>query len=415
MSLHRRLQKGVKSLFSRAIWFLQMGQRLIARSLAASRLAATRALAPTGRCMVHRKGDGSSGMRPSKRHRAPVGAMPGTLPIPPGARASSVRLTAYGDGELIEVHEHALERAMLERQRGRVLWVEVVGLGSADVIEELGRVFGLHPLALEDAMTHQRPKVDVYPFGHYLSFRVPGSESSSSIILDQVSLFLGADYVITVAERAPACFDPVRERLRGARGGIRQKGADYMAYALLDASVDSFFPHVESGGERLDELEERILRGAEQEQAAELHAIKRDMLAVRRAVWPFRDELSVLLREEHPNITAETRLYLRDVYDHTVELLELLEAHREMAAGLLDIYLSSVSNRMNEVMKVLTIMATIFIPLSFLTGVYGMNFDTSWPLNMPELRWRYGYPFVLGLMAALALGMVVVFRRKRWL
>ncbi len=348
--------------------------------------------------------------------RAPVGAAPGIVTSPPGAHASVVRMMAFDEDRLVECDGSDPEVVRREVERGRVVWIDIVGLGSAELIASIGRIFDLHPLALEDAMhTHQRPKVEEYPFGHFLSIRVPQSVASSPLDLEQISIFFGPKFVVTVQEDERDCFEPVRERIRKARGSVRRLGSDYLAYALIDAGVDAFFPHVEAYGERLELLEDRILMGAEPDQVAELHAIKRDMLAIRRAVWPFREEVNALVREEHPNIAAETRLYLRDVYDHTFQLVELLEAHRDIAAGLLDVYLTSVSNRMNEVMKVLTIIATIFIPLSFIAGVYGMNFDTRSPLNMPELRWRYGYFFALGLMAALAVGMLAFFRKKRWL
>lgn len=370
---------------------------------------------PPGRGGSREKGARRAPRR-RKGHRGPVGAAPGRIDAPPGAQPTVARLVAFDEHDFIEGDGGDLEAVRRELEKGRVVWVDVVGLGGAELIASIGRVFGLHPLALEDAMhTHQRPKVEEYPFGHYLSIRVPQGDPSSPLDLEQISVFFGPKFVVTVQEDERDCFEPVRERIRKARGSVRRLGSDYLAYALIDAGVDAYFPHVEAYGERLEELEDRILSGPESSQVGELHAIKRDLFAIRRAVWPFREEVNALVREEHPNIAADTRLYLRDVYDHTIQLVELLEAHREIAAGLLDVYLSSVSNRMNEVMKVLTIIATIFIPLSFVAGVYGMNFDTRSPFNMPELGWRYGYFFALGLMAAIALGLLFFFRRKRWL
>jgi magnesium transporter len=231
-----------------------------------------------------------------------------------------------------------------------------------------------------------------------------------------VSLFFGERYVVTFQEREGDCFEPVRNRIRRARGRLRENRPDYLAYALLDAVIDAYFPIVEAYGDRLEALEDRVLEEPTSDVVSEIHAVKRELSNIRRAVWPLRDVVNLLLREQHPLLREDTRLYLRDAYDHTIQLVELVESHREIASGLLDVYLSSVSNRMNEVMKVLTIIATIFIPLSFVAGLYGMNFDrqaSAW--NMPELSWDYGYPAALGVMLAIALGMLWFFRRKRWL
>lgn len=259
--------------------------------------------------------------------------------------------------------------------------------------------------------------MEEYPTYHFVVVRMPTDDPAEpGLELEQVSLFFGERFVLTFRERPGDCFEPVCERLRRSRGRFRRSGSDYLAYALLDAVVDSYFPIVESYGDRLEELEDRILTKPDSKLVNEIHAIKRDLVMIRRAVWPLREAVSQLVREEHERIRTETRLYLRDVHDHTHQLVELTETQREVAAGMLDIYLSSMSHRMNEVMKVLTIIATIFIPLSFVASVYGMNFDRDVsPWNMPELTWRYGYPFALALMAAIAVGMLVYFRRKRWI
>ncbi len=352
-----------------------------------------------------------------KRAGAPVGAVPGIVTAPPGAHPSTARLIAYDDGQLVErtVSDPATMTEELERHR--VLWVDVAGLGDGPLIEAIGRVFDLHPLALEDVVhTHQRAKVEPYPFGHYVVVRMPRVDEERGLDLEQVSIFFGPRFVVTFQEREGDCFEAVRERLRRARGRARRCGPDYLAYAILDAIVDSYFPHVEAYGDRLEELEDRILASPDQRVVGELHTVKRDLLMIRRAVWPLREAVNTLAREEHENISEDTRLYLRDVYDHTVQLVELTETQREMASGMLDVYLSSVSNRMNEIMKVLTIIATIFIPLSFVASLYGMNFEHERsPWNMPELDWRYGYPFALAIMALIAGGLLLFFRRKRWI
>jgi magnesium transporter len=349
--------------------------------------------------------------------RLPAGTMPGTLSPPPGALPSQVRRIAYDEHEMLE-HDVRDLSSLSDRERAyAVTWVDVTGLGTTDTIRAVGERFGLHPLALEDVVhTHQRPKVEEYPSGLYLAVRVPHAYADGTLELEQVSIFLGKDYVVTFQEREGDCFEPVRERLRRSRGKLRRSGPDYLAYALIDAVVDSFFPHIETYGDTLDELQDRILETPDSVLVPQIHGIRRDLLAIRRTVWPLRDALSTLVREEYAAIGGETRLYLRDVNDHTVQLVELTELHREVASGLLDIYLSSMSNRMNEVMKVLTIIATIFIPLSFVASIYGMNFErgaSAW--NMPELGWAYGYPFALGLMASIAIALLAFFRRRGWI
>lgn len=355
--------------------------------------------------------------RRRKSTRGPIGAGPGHIAPPPEALPSALSVLAY-DGDSIEERQLSDGSAlgpMLAKHE--VTWVDVAGLADADLIRAVGKVFDLHALALEDVVhTHQRPKVEEYPSSLYLAVRIPHRHEDGALELEQISLFLGERFVVTFQEREGDCFEPVRERLRRARGKLRRLGPDYLAYALLDAVVDAFFPHVEAYGDRLDELQDRILSRPDEALVHEIHIIKRDLLAIRRTVWPLRDAINALLRDEHDVIKDETRLYLRDVYDHTVQLVELTEMHREVASGLLEIYLSSVSNRMNEVMKVLTIIATIFIPLSFVASVYGMNFDPeASPLNMPELGWRYGYPFALGLMGAIAAALLFFFRRRGWI
>lgn len=350
--------------------------------------------------------------RPSTR--PPVGALPGLVSVPPGALPSRARVIAYDDGDLVERAITDAESLRADLAKSRVLWVDVAGLGDADLISGIGRVFDLHPLALEDVVhTHQRAKVDEYASGYYLVLRIP-HQVEGCLELEQVSIFLGDKFVVTFEERQSDCFDVLRDRIRKGNGKLRRAGPDYLVYALLDTVIDSYFPFVETYGDRLEDLEDRILTDPDQSVINAIHEVKRELLSIRRAVWPLREALNLLLREDRGRIGEETRLYLRDVYDHTIQLVELTETQREIASGLLDVYLSSVSNRMNEIMKVLTIIATIFIPLSFVAGLYGMNFDRRSPWNMPELGWRFGYFFSLGLMAAIAIGLLVYFRRKRW-
>jgi magnesium transporter len=286
----------------------------------------------------------------------------------------------------------------------------VDGLGDADTVRKIGETFGLHPLALEDVINvHQRPKVE--PYEKYLFIVMQMLLAGEKLDTEQLSLFLGGNFVLTFQEQPGGdCFAPIRDRIRKNHGTMRAAGPDYLAYSLLDAVVDYYFPVLERSGERLETVEQEVVTQPGRETVARIHEIKRDLLLLRRAVWPMREALNSLLREDTPFITRETRTYLRDCYDHSVRIIDILETDRETAFGLLETYLSSVSNRMNEVIKVLTIIATIFMPLTFIAGVYGMNFT-----HLPELNWPWGYPLVLGLMAVIAAGMLLYFRRRRWL
>ncbi|MBX3271855.1 MAG: magnesium/cobalt transporter CorA [Sandaracinaceae bacterium] len=352
----------------------------------------------------------------SRRRRAAragrrIGATPGSLGPVGGAGPSTIRVMRY-DATTLE------ESDRLEGNgRGRrVTWVDVIGIGSADVVRAIGERYGLHPLALEDVMhPHQRPKIEEYPDCLYVVARVP-QEREGALDIEQLSMFIGADFVITFQEREGDAWDPVRERLRQAKGRIRGEGASYLAYALLDACVDAMFPLVEAYDQRLEAFEETVFASPAHELAPAIHSIDRDLTAIRRAVLPLREAVSRLIREELPLIERGVVLYLRDCQDHLSQIVDIVEAQRELVRALREAHSAALELRSGEAMKVLTIIATIFIPLSFIAGVYGMNFDReASPLSMPELGWAYGYPSVLGLMAALALGMLVYFRHRRWL
>jgi magnesium transporter len=349
------------------------------------------------------------------RRRTPPGAMPGTVAVDPQGARPVVRVMAYGPDELEEREVDDLDSLAKLVGRSPVTWVDVQGLGDAETITRLGEIFQLHPLALEDVVnTHQRPKVEDY--GQFLFVVVRMIVPGERLDTEQVSLFLGANFVITFQERPGDCLDPVRKRLRQATGRVRSAGADYLAYALLDAVVDAYFPAMEQYGEWLDTLDTEISAQPGSNVVVRVHQMRNDLLMLRRAIWPFRDDIGGLVREPNPLVSEETRVFLRDCYDHTVQIIDLVETSREMCSDLRDYYLSTVNNRMSEVMKVLTIMATIFIPLGFIAGVYGMNFDpgaSGW--NMPELGWSFGYPFALGLMAAVAGGQLWYFWRRGWL
>ncbi len=354
--------------------------------------------------------------RPRKRFQKP-GTPPGTLRPPDVVRAEGVtlRLMDYTADSVQEKEAASLGEILPLPEGPSVTWISVSGLQDVDLLQSLGSRFHLHPLALEDVLnTGQRPKMEDYEDHCYVvmkDFR-PGTLPHG----EQISLFLGKGWVITLQETSEDPFDPVRERIRKGKGRLRRMGADYLAYALLDLLVDNSFPILEKLGERIDELELELVTNPGRTTLHEIHRVKRDLLFLRRSAWPQREVINALQREESSLVRPETRVYLRDCYDHTIQILDMVETYRDLTAGMLDVYLSSVSNRMNEVMKILTVLASVFIPLTFLVGLYGMNFNTAAsPWNMPELNWYWGYPALLGLMAGVVIVMLVYFRRKRWI
>jgi len=354
--------------------------------------------------------------RPRKRFQVP-GTSPGTLRKPEVSRVPkvTVRILDYGPDSLNEKESATLEECFALRDTATVTWIDVNGLQDVELIKRLGSHFGLHPLALEDVLnTGQRPKLE--EFDDHCFIVMKELEYDGSLVAEQISLFLGKRWVITLQEIPGDPFDPVRARIRQGKGSIRKMGADYLAYALIDTLVDGAFPILETLGETLEDLEKELVRNPSPRQLHELHSLRRELLYLRRAMWPQREVIHALQREENHLVRRETRVYLRDTYDHTIQILDLLETYRDLATGMLDLYLSSVSNRLNEIMKVLTIISTIFIPLTFLTSLYGMNFNpAAGRLSMPELNSPYGYPVLLLIMLAIVGGMLYYFRRKRWL
>lgn len=349
-------------------------------------------------------------LKPRIRRRSKPGAVPGTLTIPHDAPATTIRLMAYGRGQFVEREVRDPHELTQLLGNWPVIWVDVVGLGSEETLRTLAQIFHIHPLALEDIVhVHQRAKVD--PFEQHLfgALRIP--DPSGEQLTEQFSFVLGKNYLVTFQERPGDCFDLVRAGIRSESGPLRHGTMpDALAYRLIDAAIDAYFPEVEHIGDRLDELDDHAIGSDGHAAFGRLHAVKRELLMLRRAVWPLRDALNELRRESTPFVTDETRVYLRDCYDHTVQLIDLLESYRDIAGDVRDFFLSSISNRMNEVMKTLTVISTIFLPISFIAGMYGMNFDV-----MPELRWRYGYAFALGMMAGVVALMLWFFYRRGWL
>ncbi len=297
-----------------------------------------------------------------------------------------------------------------------VVWVDVVGLGSEEKLRAIAEIFRVHPLALEDVVhVHQRAKVEAYDENLFIVLRVP--DASNEQITEQFSMLLGKNYLVTFQERPGDCFSLVRTGIRQEQSVARQcVRADYLAYRLIDVSIDAYFPVLEAIGDHLDTLDDPDAFTHTRSAFNELHVVRRELLMLRRAIWPIRDAISELKSENTAFITDATRVYFRDCYDHAVQLIDLMESYRDIAGDVRDYYLSTISNRMNEVMKTLTVIATIFLPLTFIAGVYGMNFNpNASPWNMPELNWRFGYVFSLALMALVTLAMLWYFKRRGWL
>jgi len=350
----------------------------------------------------------------TRRSAHKAGLAPGTATYVGEASEAPVEITVmnYDDASLEEKTVVSAEDCFAFKDDPHVTWINVDGVHQVDLIERLGEHFDLHPLVVEDILhTDQRPKLEDYDGTLFILLRMLRyDEARGEIDEEQISLIVGPTWVVSFQERKGDVFDPLRERIRNNKGRIRKLGADYLAYALIDAIVDHYFIVLEKLGDRVDALGEILVTHPDAHSLGEIHLLKRELLFLRRSTWPLREVISALQRGESTLFQERTRVYLRDVYDHTIQVIDTMETLRDMTSGMLDIYLSSVSNRMNEVMKVLTIIATIFIPLTFIAGIYGMNFDV-----MPETHWRWGYFGILGVMAVVALGMVVYFRRKRWL
>ncbi len=335
----------------------------------------------------------------------------------PGGTHFPVRVTAmrYSATDILERDLKSPHEVAALREPGSILWINVDGITDPQWLQAIGEAFGLHPLALEDAVhVHQRAKVEEYDDHLFIVVRMAALNSHQPT--EQVSLFLGKDFVVTVQELPGGdCLDPVRQRLRTNHGRLRRSGPDYLTYALIDSVIDSYFPVLEQYGEDLDSLDSAV-DGTSPVVLERLHSIRQELLQLRRAAWPHRDALNSLQRHDSELIASETRVFLRDCYDHSVQIIDVLETQREMCADLRDLVLTMVGHRTNEIMRVLTIMSTIFIPLSFIASVYGMNFDTNVSrLNMPELLWTFGYPFALSLMLGTAGVLLYFFYRRGWL
>ena len=346
----------------------------------------------------------------AKKAGLPPGTMMAVSAEP--AKPTSISIIDY-DQDHYEQMENADESVVLqEKDSPRVTWFKVDGLGQLEAISRLGETFHLHPLVLEDVVnTVQRPKVEEFDDYLFLVLRaIKYDRDSHNLQSEQVSLALSQNWLISFQEGRQELFGAVTDRLQQGRGRIRKLGVDYLAYVLMDAVVDHYFVALEAMGEEVETLEEDLLEKPSEAIMHRLHQLKRQSLSFRKAVWPLREVVSWLSREETSLVRSDIQPFLRDLHDHTIQVIDQVETLRDLLSGLLDLYLSAVSNRMNEVMKVLTIIATIFIPLTFLTGLYGMNFK-----DMPELDWKWGYPLILAVMLASVVGMLYFFRRKKWI
>ncbi len=347
-----------------------------------------------------------------RKHKAglPAGAL-----IHVGEKKSEdvqLSLIHYGPDFYREETIASLKESVPFLEKPGITWINVCGLHNTAVIEEAGNIFGIHSLILEDILnTGHRPKIEDFDDYIFTVVKVVDfDKEKGEIRIGQYSVILGGNFIITFQEEAGNSFDIIRNRIRSDIGHIRKMGTDYLHYSLMDVLVDQYFLLLEEIGERIEDIEEELALYPEKETLVAIHRLRREMIYLRRSAWPLREILGFLQRTASPLISEETAPYLRDVYDHTVQVMETIEIFRDMISNMLEIYLSSMSNRMNEVMKVLTIIATIFIPLTFIAGVYGMNFKV-----MPELNWPFGYPLVMGIMFLIGLGMVVYFIKKKWL
>jgi magnesium transporter len=350
-----------------------------------------------------------------KKRSAKAGLPPGTL-VHVGTEKvaeSRIRIMDYDESSVRENKETTLSECLTLRDSETVTWIDIEGLRDIPLLESLGSCYGLHPLILEDILnTDQRPKADDMESYIYVVLKMLDIDPASlEIVSEQVSIVFGRNYVISLQEgREGDLFEPLRERIRGGKGRLRKMGPDFLAYSLLDTIIDHYFLILEKFAERIEGLEEDLIQDPRPEILGQIHHLKREMIFLRKSAWPLREVVNVLEKSDSQLIRPATKIFLRDIYDHAIHIIDSIETYREMLSSMLDIYLSSVSNRMNQVMKVLTVIATIFMPLTFLAGIYGMNFKF-----MPELAWRWGYPLVLLIMLGVGAVMVYLFKKKNWL
>lgn len=350
----------------------------------------------------------------SWKRRAKPGDAPGQILVDPSAPPTLIRAIGLGGTEVLEKEIRDVRELQSLLPLRPQWWIDVVGLGSQAELQSIATMLGLHPLAMEDVVNvYQRANVVEFEDTLFVIARMV--DGVDPAVTEQISIFLKGNILVSFQERPGDCWEPLRHRIRQRRGKVSEAGLDYLLYGLLDAVIDSYFPVIERLVEQVDALEADISDHIETHQMQGIHELRGNLLALRRAIRPHREMINELVRDSIQCIGPEARVHLRDCYDHVIQVIDTVDTYREVTSDLRDFYLSSVSNSMNEVMKLLTIISTIFIPLSFIAGVYGMNFEDSSPWNMPELKWRYGYLFSLALMGAVAGVLLVYFRRRRWI
>lgn len=327
------------------------------------------------------------------------------------ADKSKIMLTRYDEATLVEKEIHSLNELREQKEQPGILWINIDGLQDVQLLGEIGNLFNLHPLILEDILnTDQRPKAEDFTDYMFIVLKNIHNDAGRNLYAEQTSIILGKNFVLSFQEKEGALFDSIRERLRADKGRIRKAGADYLAHHLMDAVVDQYFVVLEDIDDRIELLEDDLVQKTTPDKLQAIHHMKRELILLRKSLWPLREAIGLLQRSDSPLIVDSDLIYFKDISDHIIAVIDTVDTFRDMLAGMLDIYLSSVSMRMNQVMKVLTIIATIFMPLTFLAGVYGMNFK-----YMPELEWRWGYFAILGIMLTISLGMLILFRIKKWI
>ena len=352
-------------------------------------------------------------IQPSKKRAVKAGLPPGTLVHIGHKKTDQVFITVieYDEEQFQQREIKQIEECFPLKDKPTITWINISGIHKLDVIEKTGVQFGLHPLTLEDIVnTEQRPKIEDYKDYIFIVLKALHYDADQGLKIEQISIIIGVNYVITIQENKKDVFRPVRERIKNSTGRIRKMGADYLVYALIDAIVDNYFVVLEQLEGKIEFLEEELITNPTKRTLHLIHQLKREMLFMRKSLWPSREVINILQRGELPFINETTVVHLKDVYDHTIQVVEIIETLRDILSETLDIYLSSISNRINDVMKILTIITTIFIPLSFVAGIYGMNFK-----YMPELEWRFGYPVVLIFMAVVGIVMLFFFKKKKWI
>ena len=354
-----------------------------------------------------------------KNRTKKTGSAPGTAVYIGDTRTEpvTIEVITYDPEHYEEKTVDSVDQCAAYTGRPGVTWININGIHQPELIEKAGNLFAIHPLTTEDILnTTQRPKLDIFDDSLFMTIRMNTyNKETKEVENEQVSFILGASYLLTFQVKKGDTFDAVRRRLQENKGRIRKQGPDYLAYALLDSVIDNYFLVLEEIGEEIEQLEEELTGSQTREILHKIHFLKKELMLLRKSVWPLREVISRLQRGELDLISQSITLYINDLYDHTIQIIDTVETYRDMVSGMLEIYLSSISNRMNEIMKVLTMFAAVFIPMTLIAGIYGMNFNSEKsPLNMPELSWHYGYPFALGLMFALGTGIIVVFKRKKW-